>query len=366
MKYIVMECHEAYAVLMDEESRFFHAANLHYSVGQTVSSPVLMQQTAAESDEEAKAAAPRIRRIVMRASAIAAALLLTAGAGFAYYARNYKTQSVVVLNSDANIQMCLNKDGKVVRLKSENDAGAVLLESYDGLHKNKVVVAHELLALQKANGSISDGDTVDVYISAQNSEDYAAFKSEFETDISRLNLNVNVQDLTEHPEVTAVTEPTVAPEPPEKPVKPPKPDKPDKPGKEPGLNPPAKPEEHKKPEDSEKPAGIQPQQPTGSVQPVNPPEVPADPPVPPEAEHREDPKPAHPEENDKNDPKPDPDAPKPGKPGEEDEQHPEADPEHAEHKDNAPKKPGHPALPHTPGTAEEPVLPHLLPESAIN
>ena len=29
MKYIVMECHEAYAILMDEESRFFHAANLH-------------------------------------------------------------------------------------------------------------------------------------------------------------------------------------------------------------------------------------------------------------------------------------------------------------------------------------------------
>jgi len=33
MKYIVMECHEGYAVLMDEESRFVNAANMHYEVG---------------------------------------------------------------------------------------------------------------------------------------------------------------------------------------------------------------------------------------------------------------------------------------------------------------------------------------------
>lgn len=54
MNYLVMECHEAYAILMDEESRFFHAANLHYTVGQTVTSPILMQQeTAAEQRKNA-------------------------------------------------------------------------------------------------------------------------------------------------------------------------------------------------------------------------------------------------------------------------------------------------------------------------
>ena len=36
MKYLVMETHPAYAVVLDERGRFLKAANLHYQVGQTV------------------------------------------------------------------------------------------------------------------------------------------------------------------------------------------------------------------------------------------------------------------------------------------------------------------------------------------
>ena len=42
MKYMVMECHTGYAVLLDEEGRFWKAANLHYQVGETVEDPVRM------------------------------------------------------------------------------------------------------------------------------------------------------------------------------------------------------------------------------------------------------------------------------------------------------------------------------------
>ena len=36
MKYLVMETHPAYAVVLDEQGRFLKAANLHYQVGETV------------------------------------------------------------------------------------------------------------------------------------------------------------------------------------------------------------------------------------------------------------------------------------------------------------------------------------------
>ena len=36
MKYLVMETHPAYAVVLDEEGRFLKAANLRYQVGDTV------------------------------------------------------------------------------------------------------------------------------------------------------------------------------------------------------------------------------------------------------------------------------------------------------------------------------------------
>ena len=58
------------------------------------------------------------------------AILLAGGAGYFHYRQNNKPESVVVLNSDANIRMYLNKEGKVVELKSDNEAGDALLESY--------------------------------------------------------------------------------------------------------------------------------------------------------------------------------------------------------------------------------------------
>lgn len=385
MKYLVMECHEAYAILMDEESRFFHAANLHYTVGQTVTSPILMQnETAAAEEPEVRGASARIRRIVMRVSAAAACLLLAAGAGYFHYAQHYKPESVIVLNTDADIKMYLNKEGKVVKLKSENEAGDALLDGYDGLRKSKVTVAHELLAKQIANGSISDGDTVDLYISAHTSDDYDAYKSEFESDIKKLKLHVNVQDLTAHPEITAMTEPALKPVPDpaaEKPKKPEKPEKPVKPAVEPGQTPPAKPENPKKPDGREKAETIQPPKPEDPLKPAaEPPAAPAEKPLTPEQENPDAPKPAAPEKNPKAEgelkpdkPEPDPEPAKPEDPKHADAPKPDDDPLHAEKpaaelKKSAaePKKPDPPVLPQAPEPHAAEGIGNLSKESPLN
>ena len=44
MKYLVMETHPAYAVVLDEEGRFLKAANLRYQVGDTVQDIVELRQ----------------------------------------------------------------------------------------------------------------------------------------------------------------------------------------------------------------------------------------------------------------------------------------------------------------------------------
>ena len=43
MKYIVMECHYSYAVLLDRNGKFVKAANMGYKVGETVEDPVLIK-----------------------------------------------------------------------------------------------------------------------------------------------------------------------------------------------------------------------------------------------------------------------------------------------------------------------------------
>ena len=50
MKYMVMECHPGYAVVMDNAGRFLKVANMHYEIGQTVSSVLEMNMSGSSSD----------------------------------------------------------------------------------------------------------------------------------------------------------------------------------------------------------------------------------------------------------------------------------------------------------------------------
>lgn len=52
MKYLVLECSNSYAVLLDEDGRFVKSANLGYEVGDTVRQPILMQDEPIEHVKE--------------------------------------------------------------------------------------------------------------------------------------------------------------------------------------------------------------------------------------------------------------------------------------------------------------------------
>lgn len=54
MKYIVMECHPGYAVVLDEEGRFLKVANLQYETGQTVTDVVEMEISQAAPQKKNK------------------------------------------------------------------------------------------------------------------------------------------------------------------------------------------------------------------------------------------------------------------------------------------------------------------------
>lgn len=201
MKYLVIECHPAYAVLMDEASRFVRAANLHYTVGQTVTDPVLMQ------NETTKTALHR--SVIVRITAAAACLLLLSAAGFRYYNRNLKTESVVVIASGFNIEMGLNSRGKVISLNSDTENGQALLREYSGKNKTSVEAANDLLQLQIDKGMIADGDTVRFYIASDNAASYSAYKTALEAEIPKMSLHIEVEEMT--PAITAPAANTEAP-----------------------------------------------------------------------------------------------------------------------------------------------------------
>ena len=155
MKYLVMECHPGYAVLLDEEGRFLKAANMHYEVGQTVEDPVLLR------------CAPEKRKVVPFAralTAVAACLALVFGFGFYYnYVASY---SAIILSINPQVRLELNRQGQVVSLVGTNQDGVELLKDYDGRGKDKVTVADELIDRAIAMGFLSQGGQVSFNISA--------------------------------------------------------------------------------------------------------------------------------------------------------------------------------------------------------
>ncbi len=163
MRYLVMECHPGYAVLLDEEGRFLKAANLQYQIGQTVYDPVLMKET------------PEKRRVMPWISggiaAIAACFLLFF---FVNYYQNYlQPYSSIYLAINPEVQMDLNRQGTVVELTGTNEDGDALLEGYNGKGKDKVTVADELIDRAIEMGFLSEGGQVSFSI---DSPDEALFQ----------------------------------------------------------------------------------------------------------------------------------------------------------------------------------------------
>ncbi|GEM_PF-525310 len=186
MKYLVMECHQAYAVLMDEDSRFVNAANLNYTVGQTVTDPVLLGDMSPDRKSLIS------RSVMVRITAAAACLALVCMGGYGYYSRNIATSSVVVISSGADIEMHLNSRGEVVSLESNSPSGQEIISRFNQTHKHggtQSDVASALLEFQLEEGIISSGDTVSVYTQSGDESKIDDLINDLETDLPKLKID---------------------------------------------------------------------------------------------------------------------------------------------------------------------------------
>lgn len=191
MKYLVMECHTGYAVLMDEDTRFVRAANLHYTVGQTVTDPILMK--------EPEQSRPVIRKTVIRIAAAAACLLLLSTIAFAMYRKNKQqqpeTRSVVVMVEQTRYEMGVNSSGEVISLQKEDGEGKQTVDSYDGQHLSPAELIRSILTETMEQGSVSENSTVQVYLSSDDQNLYSEYKEQIEQEAAKLQLNADVKGI---------------------------------------------------------------------------------------------------------------------------------------------------------------------------
>ena len=159
MKYLVMETHPAYAVVLDEEGRFLKAANLQYRVGDTVQHIVELRQ--------ARPRAPALWKPLSGLAAAAACLCLVF---FGYYQPNYTAYGTLRIQINPDVEMTVSRTDRVLDLEGLNADGEDLIEGYDYRGKDRETAAGELVERAIDMGYLSDGDTISVTVHSDDAD----------------------------------------------------------------------------------------------------------------------------------------------------------------------------------------------------
>ncbi|MBE6608118.1 MAG: hypothetical protein E7633_06160 [Ruminococcaceae bacterium] len=180
MKYIVMECHRSYAVLLDENGKFVKAANMNYVVGQTVTDPVIMKRQRSRTSTRAA--------WIQAFGAIAACLILVLG--FGYYQNNLFCYSSITMSINPEVRIELNRKGEVIDVVGTNDDGVKLVENYDFHGKDKITVADELISRAREMGYLTDAGDISFDINAPDQKLLEQYSSEISRQVTEYLSNL--------------------------------------------------------------------------------------------------------------------------------------------------------------------------------
>ncbi len=184
MKYIVMECHFSYAILLDEEGRFLKAANRGYQVGQSVYDPVLVG---------AYRYRPPMVRMVARCVAVVIACLLLF-VGITYYRYNVEAVSTIVMTINPEVKLELNRKGEVLSLSGINADGMTLVGDYDFEDKDKITALDELIDRAIEMGYLTEGGTITFTVDSKDDDLLPTYRQELITEIANyLKGRIHVQ-----------------------------------------------------------------------------------------------------------------------------------------------------------------------------
>lgn len=167
MKYLVMETHPAYAVVLDERGRFLRAANLHYEVGETVDQVVELQL-------------PPARRF--RAWWLVGLVVVLLGLGvlfFGFIRLQWMVYGTVRLQINPDVQLSVNREDDVVKLEGLNQDGEALIEGYDFRGEECDDVVEDLVKRALRMGYLETGGTVSLSASGGSSH----WRDEMEKDL---------------------------------------------------------------------------------------------------------------------------------------------------------------------------------------
>lgn len=173
MRYMVMECHPGYAVVLSEDGRFLKVANMHYEVGQRVADVMELSLPQVTDQPEKK----RSRRWISSIVAVAACLVMVLTSVFFV---NQMPYASVYLTINPQVRIDVNRKDVVVGAVGVNEDGADLLEGYDYRKKDLDLVMDELVDRAIEMGYLHEGGKITLSLDAD--EEWVVSHSDHLTD----------------------------------------------------------------------------------------------------------------------------------------------------------------------------------------
>ena len=183
-KYLVLEVHNAYAVVLNNSGQFIKAANCGYKVGDVVGSiiPMIYPQDKKK----------RKNNIIRLAAGLAACICLCVFGGYEYQYM-YTEYGSVHMQINPDVEITLSRSGRVLDNEGENADGKELVEDYEYKGKDKETVVDELADLAIEQQYLTDTGRISIEVDARSDE----WAKKMETEISEeLNSYLQEQGLT--------------------------------------------------------------------------------------------------------------------------------------------------------------------------
>jgi len=151
MKYLVMECGTAYAIVLDDRGQFLRVANMGYEVGQTVTDVI-----------PAGASHPGKRYMIRRMARLALSAVFTFLMIFGLYHYVFAAFGTVRIQINPDVLLSVNRLGYVLDVSGLNEDGRILAEGYGTFGKKLTDAACELTERAVSMGFLADGSTIGI------------------------------------------------------------------------------------------------------------------------------------------------------------------------------------------------------------
>ena len=156
MEYLVMECHESYAVVLDSRGRFLKVANLRYEVGQELDAVVELREPVREKVIPWKGLTALAACLCIVFTGLWQMVLLSMG--------------TVLIQINPQIRLNVNRMERVISAEALNPDGAKVLFDYHAFGKTVEQAAQELSDRAASMGYLADGGQVHLTVDSRDEQ----------------------------------------------------------------------------------------------------------------------------------------------------------------------------------------------------